>query len=116
MAYHASAPAIHADEAIFDKVSDVVRPLGQVADVLGRGATGFQVRIELPAKSHLRDHFSVAWIMFQLARPESREGAAPSFRTVSSGLLSILFVRLPRFYGRCSPGNRQHREPPSSDR
>src|SRR5260370_32330954 len=101
MAYHASAPAIHAVEAIFEKVSDVVRPLGPVADVRGRGATGFQVRIELPAKSRLRDHFSVAWIMFQLARAESREVAALSFRRLSSGLLSILFVRLPRFFGRC---------------
>jgi hypothetical protein len=51
--------------------------LGPVADVRGRGATGFQVRIALPAKSHLRDHFLVAWIMFQLARAESREGAVP---------------------------------------
>ena len=79
-----------------------------VADVRGRGATGFQVKIELPAKSRLQDHFLVAWIVSQLARAESCEGAAPSFRTVSSGLHAILSVRLSRFYGRCSPGN--HKE------
>src|SRR5579859_2526783 len=72
--------------------------LGPVADVRGRGATGFQVRIELPAKSHLRDHFLVAWIMFQLARAESREGAAPSFRKLSTRRHTILFVRISRFY------------------
>jgi hypothetical protein len=33
---------------------------------------GFQVTIEPPAKSRLRDHFSVAWIMSQLARAESQ--------------------------------------------
>jgi hypothetical protein len=58
---------------------------------------GFQVRIELPAKSGLQDHFLVAWITFQLARAESREGAALSFRTVSSGLHTILFVGPPDF-------------------
>ena len=84
--------------------------LSPVADVRGRGATGFQVRIELPAKSRLRDHFLVAWIVSQLARAESCEGAAPPFRTVSSELPMILFVRLPRFYGRFSPGNRLHQE------
>jgi hypothetical protein len=67
--------------------------LGPVADVRGRGATGFRVRSKLPAKSRLRDHFSIAWITFQLARAESHEGAALSFRTVSSRLFSIPFVR-----------------------
>jgi hypothetical protein len=39
--------------------------LGPAAGVRRRGATGFQVTIEPPAKSRLRDHFSVAWIIFQ---------------------------------------------------
>ena len=55
---------------------------GPVADVRGREATDFQGGIELPEKSRLRGHFSVAWIVSQLARAESREGVALSFRTV----------------------------------
>ncbi|MGA8697130.1 MAG: hypothetical protein WB689_25490, partial [Xanthobacteraceae bacterium] len=38
------------------------------ANVTVRDQAGFQVRIELPAKSGLQDHFLVAWITFQLAR------------------------------------------------
>src|SRR4029077_5123906 len=89
--------------------------VGPLADVWERGATGFQVRIEPPAKSRLRDLFSVALIVSQLVRAESREGAALSFRTVLPGPFSILFVRHPRFYRRCSPGNRQRRESQSPD-
>ena len=68
-----------------------------VADVRGRGATGFQVKIELPAKSRLRDHFLVAWIVSQLARAESCEGAAPPFRTVSSELPRYCLFGFPDF-------------------
>src|SRR6516164_6344323 len=87
-----------------------------VADVRRRGATGFQVRIELLAKSRLRDHFLVAWIVCQLARAESREGAVMSFHAALSRPFSMLFVWPARFYGRCSPGNCQHKESPSADR
>jgi hypothetical protein len=77
---------------------------GAVVYVRGRGATGFQARIELPPKSCFGDHVSVARLVSQLARAEGRERAPPVFRPVGSGLFSMLFFRLPIFCCRCSPG------------
>ena len=88
---------------------------GPVADVWGRGATGFQVRIELPEKSRLRDLFPVALIVSQLVRAESREGAALSFRTVLPGPFSMLFVRRPDFIVDVHPETVRRRESPSPD-